>query len=71
LKKDLQHYEFLLDKKKKEDRDAYWKERGSEQYAAYMRLKRLVNRKPKEGDTHTPEDVRKLMEANKEWRKLK
>jgi hypothetical protein len=71
LKKDLQHYEFLLDKKKKEDREAYWEERGSEQYAAYMRLKRLVNRKPKEGDTHTPEDVRKLMEANKEWRRLK
>jgi hypothetical protein len=71
LRKDLEHYEDSLKDKKKEDREAYWEERSSEQYKAYMRLKRLVNRKPKEGDTHTPEDVRKLMEANKEWRKLK
>lgn len=68
---DIKDYEQQLKYLNGYDKKAYWEERGSEQYAAYMRLKRLVNRKPKEGDTHTPEDVRKLMEANKEWRSLK
>jgi hypothetical protein len=71
LKNDIQHYEFLLKQMKKEDKDAYYKEKKTNQYKTYKRIEKLVDKKPKEGDTHTPEDVRKLMEANKEWRRLK
>jgi hypothetical protein len=71
LKKDLEHYEFLLNKWYGEEPEKYWKEVASEQYNAYWQVKYLVGNKPKEGDTHTPEDVRKLMEANKLWRKVK
>jgi hypothetical protein len=71
LKKDLEHYEFLLKEMKKDDKNAYYKEKKTDQYKTYKRLEKLVDKKPKEGDTHTPEDVRKLMEANKEWRILK